>query len=241
MRNTAPIDIHVATVSKVVSALREAFHSSYYEEQFRNLYISPDFPIRKERYPNVIVGVSISSVEDAGVGHVEQFPDSTGMMRKWNKSHFRGSINLTVSTLSTQDRDILTDALIEIIRYSRIRVSLHDFIHEMYDDQFAKTQRSGRFQLNLNHSTLSISGKSSAPAPWDTEDELVYSQQISVPFFGGSYNAQIEGSSQFVSRIDVHARYRSGESDLEDSFFVSAKEWTDRGIVSFISEISGIE
>jgi len=206
----------------VIPGIRAAFDNDYDREpQLRDLRVSADYPLRKIDYPAVVVEYSPQRVVSAGVGHEEWFTDPAGHFRRWKHSRFEGTLTLRALALSTLDRDILADALAELVRFGDLEPQLNRFYEVIYpteqalfDDVADGERYSWRLfgQLMLDSDQLMAVGNSATVAPWQPEDVLVYSGGWSMNLHGGYYNSYPRVDWRRVTRIviDAYAQDRLG-------------------------------
>lgn len=239
MRALSPVNCTVMTTSTVVEALQAVFTDEYAEPQFQNLLITPEFPVTKQEYPSILVNVNIGTVENMGVGHSELFRTPAGTLHRWGHRYFTGTVDMTCYALTTVDRNILADSLINILSFGRWDSSLTPFINTLWGDPADDySQLAAMYQLELATDNIKGGGNGVGPVPWQTEDELLYSKRISLDFFGGFYSAVTEDLSQFVQRIDIYPHI-TGDPEPETGFTASSKVWDDTGRIDAIVEISG--
>lgn len=246
----------------VIQALRDAFDANYDREpQFAELKITQKYPLQKIDYPCIVVEYQDQRVVNAGVGHVEWFPDPLGRLRKWNHSRFEGSLNFQIHALSTLDRDILADALVEIIRFGRLDPQLNRFYEVLYPEHTPPAWDSGAAdpnpfyeynyslfgQLMFDSDQVMGQGNSATVAPWQPEDVLVYSTGYSCVLHGGYYNSYPTVDWSKVSSIIIDA-YQTDQYDNELPFPGHAEvAWTpawlheDEGEIAGTAVITGVE
>jgi hypothetical protein len=197
-------DLAVASHSRLVyrnavEGLRAAFDAGYNRDrQLLDLRVTQQYPNKKIDYPSVVVEYSPQRVVAAGVGHIEWFPDPRGRLRKWKHSRFEGTLALHVYALSTLDRDIISDAVAEVIRFGSLDAQLNRFYEVIYpdDESLADGALPGEDydwrmfgQLMLDSDQLMATGNSATIAPWSPEDLLVYSGGWTMNLHGGYYNS----------------------------------------------------
>lgn len=197
----------------MVSALKSVFDANYPREpQLRNLKVTTTFPLKKIDYPSVVVEYQPQRVVNAGVGHEEWFGDENLVMRKWNHSRFEGTVDLSVFTLSPLDRDLLADAVMEVIRFGRLDDALLPFFDTIYGgaDDPVRLMFS---QIMLNADEIDFGGDSASLAPWSPEDLLVYETTLSTMIHGGFYNTKPVNTYGYVTRASAEP-YPQGEQDV---------------------------
>jgi hypothetical protein len=220
LRQEVPVKYKTMVKRTIVDSLRNVFDSTYPDEQFQNLKITPEFPLTKVSYPAIHIQFNEEVISNAGVGHAEYFRDPNGDLRKWQHRKFNGSITYNVVTLSPLDRDILSDALIEIFSFGRLNTLQSNFYNTLYgnpDDPFSILSLLS--QLTVNTDEIEAGGESATIAPWDPEDVLVYTSSYTTTVTGGFYNSvPVEGTGTvFVANIDMYPYI--GSWDVEEGQF----------------------
>ena len=217
------------------------------ERQFDGLKVTQEYPLQKVDYPCIVLNYQSSLVENAGVGHYEIFPDRDGVLRLWNHNRFEGTLQWNVYALSTLDRDLLADALVEVIRFGRLDTELTTFFGIIYpsggdDDYIALTQ------LMLNSDQMHGGGDSASLAPWQPEDVLVYSTSYTTELHGGYYNVIPSPELGFWTSIEIMAQMVGENGGVVNPIpeFASVgwrppKWYQDGGIVHGVGMPSGTE
>lgn len=198
-------DLNVAShrrlvLRALVGALRSVFDSDYNRErQLIDLKITAQYPLERVDYPCIVVEYQPQRVINAGVGHEEWFTDANDILRKWHHRRFEGSINFNIFGLSTLDRDILSDALTEVISFGRLDSQLIKFFDSLYGSPNDPVTLQFT-QLMLNADEIDFGGDSASIAPWSPEDLLVYETSATVQLHGGYYNVIPTDEWHYVSR-----------------------------------------
>ena len=240
MRPGQSIQARRATARTIVTALRSVFTASYPEEQFRNLFISTDYPMSRQQYPAIYVDLKINRVRNAGIGHKEYFREPGGTLREWKHYMFDGSITLNVLALSSVDRDELIDTITELISMGRLYGYMLPFFDRIWGDPTAPySQATARYQLEIQTDEMTFSQGSPSPVPWGSEDELAYGASVSFDMFGGFYNALDDTIKVPVSRIDMYP-YITNSDKPEWVGWVSDKQFYASDTVSIIPEVDGV-
>lgn len=201
----------------VVLALQSVFGNTYDREpQFVDLKVTTEFPLVEVDYPCITVEYEPQRVVNAGVGHEEWFVDANRILRKWNHSRFEGQVIFNVFALSKLDHDLLSDALMEVIRFGRLDPNLLPFFTSIYGDPNAPVSLQFS-QIMLNADELDFGGDSVSPAPWQPEDTLVYTSDISTTLHGGFYNVLPQDTWGYVTRASAEP-YPQGEQTVTIEF-----------------------
>jgi len=205
----------------VVAGLKATFDQFYNREpQLQNLRVTQNYPLKRIDYPSVVVDYQPQRVVSAGVGHVEWFSDPHGRFRKWKHNRFEGTLSFHAYALSTLDRDILSDALVELVRFGDLDANLNSFYEILYPDdaaleaeadaQAANYSYSLFDQLMMDSDQMIGIGNSATIAPWSPEDVLVYQGGWSVSLHGGYYNSYPTVDWSRLRKIAIQAYDDSG-------------------------------
>lgn len=188
-------------LSAVVNALRAAFGAAYdRDRQLVDLKITAQYPLAAIDYPCIVVSYENRLVQNAGVGHEEWFTDANNTLRKWHHSRFEGSMDFTIMALTTIDRDLLADALTEVIRFGRLDAALLPFFTTLYGDPNAPVGLIFN-QIMFDADQITSSGNSASLATWSPEDLMQYSTGLSSEVHGGYYNVNPQDAWGYVTRV----------------------------------------
>jgi len=214
-------------VRELVSALRSVYDANYNRErQLKDLKITTHYPLVKLDYPSIVIEYTGQRVMNAGVGHEEWFVDDNGILRKWNHRRFEGTLNFSCHALSPLDIDILTDSIIEVLSFGRLDAQLGKFFTNIYGNKTDPVMLIFS-QLMLNVDDIIDSGVSAQIAPWQPEDVLVYSSDVSIVTHGGFYNTYPQDEWYYVTSVQTEP-YPQGFVNVELPFGESEDEkWSN--------------
>jgi hypothetical protein len=189
----------------IVEALRTVF-STHPDDIIRDkTKIDVDFPLDEVDYPAIIIRFYERSIRNAGVGHVEHLPTPTDPLRFYRYKHFlyQGDIEFAVYALSSHDRDLVSDALVQILTMGDTEPYTMAFLDRIYDPPSRPDENEGGaydpsmdHMINLNTDQIQGFGETQTIAPWLPEDTLIYQT---------SY--RIEARGEFYSRTPVSTTY----------------------------------
>jgi len=189
-RAEIPVSYKTTINRTVTRALRDVFTSTYPDSDFQNLNIVVDYPLSEAEYPAIICRYREGPIPNAGVGHAEYFPAPDGSIRKWKHRRFEGTMEFLVSTLSPLDRDVLSDALVEILSFGDLDSLLNNFFVRVYGELGVEVGTLGLLhQISLNTDRIDPTGESATIAPWQPEDVMVYTNGYTLQCNGGFYNS----------------------------------------------------
>lgn len=190
LREEIPASYKTTINRTIVRGLKDVFTLAYPDSQFQNLNIATQYPLSETEYPAIICTYREASIPNAGVGHTEYFPAPDGSLRKWKHRRFEGTMEFMVYTLSPLDRDILSDALVEVLSFGELDALQNNFFVRVYGDIGVEVGTLGLLhQISLNTDRIDAIGESSSIAPWQPEDVLVYTSGYTLECNGGFYNS----------------------------------------------------
>lgn len=166
----------------LVSAFKTVFSIEYPDPQLRGLYISTEYPLKREQFPALIVNYDESSVQNAGVGHIENIQNDNFLTVPAKHFRFEGSLSLTCYALSPLDLDILTDSVVELLAFGRLDSLMNRFFDAVYSEV------ADSAQITVHSDYLSATGESVSNTQWNAEDLLVYQSGYSIACSGGFYS-----------------------------------------------------
>lgn len=171
----------------IVEAFRQAW-SYHPDETVKDTKIDIEFPIDRNAYPALVVKFYERDIPTAGVGHIEWLPDDEDSTRYLPYQHtlYHGDVEFMVYGLSSYDRDIVADALVQTIKFGQTTQDGTVFYDRLYyeeDDSYA-----AQHYVNINSDNLAGYGETQTIAPWMPEDVLVYQVSYRVPVFGEFYS-----------------------------------------------------
>lgn len=188
----------------IVTALRSVFTAEYPDPEFRNMWISTEYPLEKISYPLVIVKFNAGTLMNAGVGHEEMAFDENGHWTKYYHSRFEGSLELHTYALSSFSQDLLSDSIDDLIRHGKLQTLTNQFYETIFDDY------GNGGQLMLQTDQITDLGVSVGKPFWNPEDTLVYMGGHSMVCHGAFYSTGQSELSAFFDRI-VILPYIEGE------------------------------
>lgn len=189
----------------LVEALRAVF-SQHPDEILRRTNINIDFPLTEADYPAIIVRFYERDIHNAGVGHVEFFESETNPGR-WNKyKHYlyQGDIEFAVYALSSVDRDLISDSIVEILAMGELTTYTNTFLQRIYAPDATAEPVSVDHMINLNTDQIQGFGETQIPVPWASEDELVYQTSYRIGIHGEIYSLTPADGAGYglVERVD---------------------------------------
>lgn len=174
------------TKRAIIKSLRRAFVNS--EDSFLRRVgenVKMEYPLEETDYPGIWVGFSFSKIEFASINPEHFETKSDGAKARYMLGKFEGPISLTVLSLSSLERDRISDALTQTILFGREHDVASSFFDELTYNDYVN--------ITVQNSSLRPSGQNTTfGTPWSTE-QMVYEDV---------YNFQILG--QFATRFDSY-------------------------------------
>lgn len=187
----------------IINGLRAAFNASYDRDpQLASLKITQTYPLAAIDYPCIVVEYHNSLVARAGVGHYEYFTDVNNELHLWKHSRFEGEVTFEILGMTPLDRDLLADALTEIIQFGQLDTQLDQFYTTLYGDPNGPVLLWFN-QIMFNSDEITSSGNTASLAPWSPEDLMVYQTSLSSEVHGGYYNVDPTDIPKYVTRVEL--------------------------------------
>lgn len=183
----------------VVEALRATFDSGYPNLDFRlnSENISIEYPVAQSNYPGIWVQYEDApdSLHIAGIGHEETSVDGSGNVTgRYTRWRFQGTVTLTCTALSSQERDRLYDEIVRVFVSAKYNDSLSEFRNLI--------EQNDLVAINANFDDLRPFGDNAAPGtPWGT-DEAIYEKSISFDTIGEFISDVFTGSMLPLSKVE---------------------------------------
>ena len=153
-------------------------------------YTEDDFKL-----PAVIIGYAGKLMPNAGVGHFEYLPDPLDAdptnpetrFIQYEHRMYKGDVSFTIYGMSSADRDILSDAVVEVLAMADVSTAGQAFLGRFYTAIPPSPYALWHFPT-LNLDLISEVPEQAVLAPWMSEDQLVYQVGHTVPIFGEFYS-----------------------------------------------------
>jgi hypothetical protein len=184
----------------LVEALRPVF-SNHIDQKLQPTKVSIDFPKERQAFPSVIVRFYEKEIKNAGVGHEEHFLDANNKSWKFKHYFYTGDIELVVYALSSLDRDLISDTLVQTLAMGELADYTNRFFARIYPSNSEAVPDSAGHFININADKISGFGETQTAVPWDSEDDLVYSISYRVEVFGEFYSLPQDMPYEFVSQV----------------------------------------
>jgi hypothetical protein len=190
----------------LVEALREVF-ADHPDEILRTTNVNIDFPLTEADYPAIIIRFYERDIHNAGVGHHEFFEDESNPGRWIRYKHYlySGDIEFAIYALSSVDRDLLSDSIVETLAMGDLSVYTNKFLTRIYAPDSTAEPASVDHAINLNTDQIQGFGETQMLAPWQPEDVMVYQTSYRIGIHGEIYSLtpETDGADYgLVERVD---------------------------------------
>ena len=169
----------------LVEALRQVF-VGHVDDLLKHTKVTIEYPTSEANYPAVIVRFFERDIKNAGIGHTEVLPVE-GVNWKFQHYLYSGDIEFAVHALSSLDRDLIADTLIQTLGMGTLTEYTRNFFDRIYDANATRPEALYNF-INLNTDTISGFGETQNLAPWDPEDTYVYQTNYRCGISGEFYS-----------------------------------------------------
>jgi hypothetical protein len=169
--------------------------------------VNVDFSFEKTEFPAVIVRFYERSIVNAGIGHFEllEDPNNPGAFQKHKHMLYQGDIEFAIYALSSYDRDLISDAIVQIIMMADLEPYSELFYDRIYNQDPAQDAQSLLHFLNINSDQVAGFGETQQPAPWQPEDVYMYQSAYRVGIHGEFYSRVIPYQSfGLVEKVEMY-------------------------------------
>lgn len=183
---TVPYKTYIKTA--LIEALRPVF-SNHPDDLFKRTKVTIDYPMDKASYPTIIVRFFEREIKNIGVGHMEfLLDDDSTTHSKFKHYLYTGDIEFAVYALSSLDRDLLADTIVQTLAMGDLTAYTNNFVNRLYFPNVDAKPDSAWNYVNLNTDRIQGFGETQVPAPWQPEDVLLYQTSYRVGIFGEFYS-----------------------------------------------------
>lgn len=174
--------------------------------------VAIDYTEDRFSLPAIIVKFYERSLPNAGVGHFEflvspqdPHPDDPTIFIEYQHRMYKGDIEFEIFGENSADRDVVTDALIEVLAMNEVTHQGKAFTHRLYQALNNTPYGLWHFPV-LNLDLITGYGEQAVLAPWRPEDVLVYQTSYRVPIFGEFYSTTpiLPSGSGLITEVDVY-------------------------------------
>lgn len=206
-------------------AIRSALAASFVnhiDPTVKSARVALDFGKKDFTLPAVIVKFIEKDLPNAGLGHYEWLPDPNvaGQFIEYQHRLYHGNLEFDIYGETTTDRDLVSDALVEILAMDEVSTPGQTFLTLFYSD-LSQTPFGQWHFPTLNLDLIEPSGEQPVMAPWRPEDVLVYQTGYRVPVMGEfySYTPPTPNTLGTIGEVDVYQWPVDGKGNPIDPKF----------------------
>lgn len=160
-----------------VMAVKETFDSAYPEPDFRNLFVSVEYPMEAHHYPGCWVDYEDTQpLQVVGINHVEYSTNAALEMRGHTRWKFAGMATFTVVALTSLERDRLYDEFVRVLAFGRQAPATARFRSYIQNNPFLAIQ--------FDFDEIEVRGASVGGTPWGDETTMIYERTINMEVIG---------------------------------------------------------
>lgn len=189
----------------LVEGLRDVFQN-HLDEQLRKTRVSIDFSRKEADYPQVIIRFFEKTADNAGVGHSEKIDvydlDTDEFLGRIKLKHYLywGDIEFGVYALSSFDRDLIADSLVQTIAMGDLESYTNRFLMRIYANPAFFPDAVNHF-IAVNTDSIQGFGETQNQTPWFSEDDLVYTTSYRVKVFGEFYSLPNSAPAGLITAV----------------------------------------
>jgi hypothetical protein len=179
------------TKKLIIRALRATFTALYPNDKLSSMNIDLEYPYKEEHYPGIWVKFSLHKIQASGLDPTRHTADE--IYSVW---HYEGTVSLVIIALSSKERDLISDGIIESYAFASMMPSMSPF--------YAAINSSDLINMSLQSDILSSAGQSETiGTPWD-DDKIAYEDRYSFEVIG-QVRSRVQSGVAFtnLSQIQV--------------------------------------
>jgi len=155
----------------IIQALRATFTSLYPDTKLANMNIDMEYPYKAEQYPGIWVKFSPHKIQASGLDYIQE--SDTEQFGVW---YFEGTVSLMILALSSKERDLISDGLVEAYAFGALMPAASVF--------YSTLLNSDLINMTPQSDLLTAGGQTeSVGVPWD-DDKLAYEDRYSFEVVG---------------------------------------------------------
>lgn len=138
--------------------------------------------------------VGTKPAEYRAQGYTVKIFDQYESITKFRHYLYDGDIEFAVFALSSLDRDLISDTLVQTLAMPDMAAYTNNFFNRIYFPTDLTPSNSGDYEpghynyVNLNTDRVTGFGETQTPQPWLSEDQLVYQTSYRIGIYGEFYS-----------------------------------------------------
>lgn len=177
------------TKKLIIRALRATFTALYPNDKMSSMNIDMEYPYKEEHYPGIWVRFSPSKIQASGL-----YPNLHTADEIYAVWHFEGVVSFTIIALSSKERDLISDGVIEAYAFAALMPTASPF--------YATIAASDLINMTLQSDVLSPGGQTeTVGTPWD-DDKIAYEDRYSFEVVG-QVRSRVQPSVIFTNLSEI--------------------------------------
>lgn len=173
----------------VIQALRATFTTLYPDTKLASMNIDLEYPYLAEHYPGIWVRFSPTKLQASGLDSTQ-----SGDGEIFSVWYCEGTVSLTIIALTSLERDLIADGIIEAYAFAAQMPSVSPF--------YFTIQNSDLINMTLQSDILAPGGQTeSVGTPWD-DDKIAYEDRYSFQVVG-QVRSRVQPDVVFTVLSDV--------------------------------------
>lgn len=189
-----------------VEALKDVFDAEYPEADFRDIFISLDYPTEEHNFPSIWLDYEdVQDVQTAGIGHAEYGePDAEGNRRKYKRWRYGGFMSLTVVAYASLERDRLCDELIALFAFGDENSATAQFRYYIENNEFVA--------CDVDWDRLKVTATAANSGTSYGTEGMLYERTIALSVFGEFISDGVARALAKLSAVEIEPYAQGIES-----------------------------
>lgn len=195
----------------LVESLKPVFNN-HLDKNLQPTKVSIDLPKERQSFPSLVVRFYEKEIKNGGVGHIEHFVDKNDKAWKFKHYFYTGDVEFAIYSLSSLDRDLVSDTLVQTISMGDLAEYTNQFFSRIYPENLDAVPDSIGHYININSDQIQGFGETQTATPWNAEDDFVYTISYRVNVFGEFYSLPQDAPYEFVKDVFTYPYIEGVES-----------------------------
>ncbi len=177
------------TKKLIIKALRATFTAMYPNSKLSSMNIDMEYPYKQEHYPGIWVRFNPHTIQASGI-----YPNVHADDEIYSVWHYEGTVSLVIIALSSKERDLISDGIIEAYAFAAMMPTASPF----YDT----ITESDLINMTLQSDKITSGGQTeTVGTPWD-DDKLAYEDRYSFEVVG-QVRSRVQSGVVFTSLSEI--------------------------------------
>lgn len=173
----------------IIQALRSTFVALYPNSKMASMNINIEYPYKTEHYPGIWVRFSPHKLQSSGIDPARQ-----GNGEIFSVWQFEGTFNLVIIALTSKERDLISDGVIEAYAFAAQMPTASPF--------YTTITNSDLINMSLQQDILTAGGQTETiGTPWD-DDKIAYEDRYSFEVVG-QVRSRVQSDVVFTSLSEI--------------------------------------